>query len=219
VVSEVTFDSYVKHFRAFFQHFVDSKVLGENPASRIEWRGDGVAEVGVLTVSETAQLFHTCRTLERFQPIIGRIAMEAFVGLRFGSGCRLSKADINFADKGVVLPAAKIKTKLEITPESCWSVTPRTYMKLKSELFGAAGVPHPQNCLRHGFATYHVAAFKNPGLTAVILCHTNQEQLFEHYKGRATEADGRLYQTISPATAKRLAGTQAQRDALRRSLA
>ena len=38
VVSDVTFDSSVKHFRAFFQYLVDEKVISENPASRIDWR-------------------------------------------------------------------------------------------------------------------------------------------------------------------------------------
>jgi integrase len=216
IESDFTFDNYKKHIRAFYGHFTKTKVIRDNPASAIEHRSDGVGEVALISVAQTAQLFETCRTMSMFKPIIGRLAMEAFVGLRFASGCRLEKCDINREDKGVTLPKFKLKTKrrhyidglpenvwswIDITPDSCWKLTPRQYMQLKSDLFIAARVPHPHNCLRHGFATYHVAAYKNPGLTAYILCHRNQEQLFEHYKGRATAADGALYQLITPQTA------------------
>lgn len=219
IESEFTFDNYVKHISAFFSYFVDERVIAENPATRIERRSDGVGEVGIISVAQTAQLFHTCMTVERFKPLIGRLAMEAFAGLRFGSGCRLEKADINVEDKGVLLPKKKLKTKrrhyidglpeniwswIAINPDGCWDVTPRQYMGLKSELFVVAKVPHPNNCLRHNFATYHVAAEKNPGLTAYLLCHRNQDQLYEHYKGRAKDTAGKLYQTITPQTAKQL---------------
>jgi hypothetical protein len=37
-----------------------------------------------------------------------------------------------------------------------------------------------------------------------LLCHRNQDELYEHYKGNATEAQGRLYQTITPETVEAL---------------
>jgi hypothetical protein len=94
---------------------------------------------------------------------------------------------------------------LAVTPEACWDLTARQYMELKSRLFVEAGVPHPHNCLRHSFCTYDVAAHKNPGRTAYILCHRNQDLLWDRYKGNAKEADGVTYQAITPGKAASLA--------------
>jgi len=223
VQSDDTFDNYKKHVRAFYSYFLNQErpVIRDNPAARIKNRSDGIGEVKIISVAQTAQLFWTALNyvdangVKKFLPAIGRLAMEAFIGLRFASGCRLAKEDINREDKGVTLPKKKLKTKrrhyidglpenvwswVDITPDECWDLTPRQYLSLKSELFTVARVPHPQNCLRHGFATYHVAAHKDGGKTAYILCHRDQDELYEHYKGNATEAQGKLYQTITPET-------------------
>jgi integrase len=220
IQSDYTFDGYAKHIRAFFGYFVkDKKVLRDNPGSGLKHRSDGIGEVKIISVAQTARLFHVCLTEPKFKPIVGRLAMEAFIGLRFGSGCRLERVDINREDKGVTLPKHKLKTKrrhyidglpeclwswIDVTPDECWELTPRQYMGLKSDIFTKANVPHPHNCLRHGFATYYTAAFKNPGATATILCHRDQQELWDHYNGRATEADGKLYQEITPTTAERI---------------
>lgn len=226
VQSDFTFDCYKKHIRTFFNYFVkEVKAIRENPASRIKDRSDGIGDVGILTVPQAAQLFWTAYTFtdpdgtHRYRRILGRLALEAFIGLRFSSGCRLEKTDINFDDKGVLLPKRKLKTKrrhyidglpenvwtwLAVTTEDCWDLTARNYMRLKSELFATARVPHPHNCLRHSFATYHVAAYKDAGKTAYLLCHRNQDELYEHYKGNAKEEAGRTYWTLTPQSVERL---------------
>lgn len=234
--SDYTFDNYKTHVVTFYNFFIKrpDAPLKVNPAQFIKDRSDGIGEVKIISVAQTAQLFWTALNYvdgdgrKRFLPIIGRLALEAFIGLRFASGCRIEKRDINFEDRGVTLPKRKLKTKrrhyidglpenlwawLEVTPDECWELTPRLYMRLKSQLFEVANVPHPHNCLRHGFATYHVAAYKNGANTAYILCHRDQDELYEHYKGNATEAQGKLFQTITPATVDDLRqGFQPARD-------
>jgi integrase len=230
VQSDVTFDNYVKHVSALFGDAIKRKVIRENPCKEIERRHDGIGEVKIITPAQTAQLFVTAMSYEvedqkLFMPALGRLALEAFVGLRFSSGCRIAKADINFEDRGITLPKKKLKTGklkggrrhyidglpdqiwdwLAIAPDETWLLTPRQYMELKSRLFRVAEVPHPHNCFRHGFATYDVAAHKNPGRTATILCHSNQEELWEHYNGMATQAAGFRYQSITPLTAREIA--------------
>ena len=220
VESEATFNNYRKHASTVFTAYVASGVLLRNPVDNVKLRDASTGEVGILTVKETAHLFHFANSTEKFRTMVGRLALEAFIGLRFSSGCRLEKKDINFDDRGILLPKKKLKTKkrhyidglpgqvwewLAVTPEACWDLTARQYMELKSRLFVEAGVPHPHNCLRHSFCTYDVAAHKNPGRTAYILCHRNQDLLWDRYKGNAKEADGVTYQAITPATAQALA--------------
>ena len=222
VQSEATFNNYRKIIRAMFTPYAKgkSKVITDNPIDEVKLKDASTGHVGILTVTETAHLFKFAMSSDKFKIAIGRLALEFFIGLRFSSGCRLEKKEINFEDKGITLPKKKLKTKkrhyidglpkqlwtwLEITPESCWDMTARQYMQIKSDLFIAAGVPHPHNCARHSFATYYTAAYKNPGRTATILCHRNQELLWECYNGIATESNGKKYQTITPLTVDVLA--------------
>lgn len=54
------------------------------------------------------------------------------------------------------------------------------------------------NCLRHSFATYHLAGFKEAKLTAYLMTKTSLQSLQNDYRGRATEADGRAWFEVVP---------------------
>lgn len=118
------------------------------------------------------------------------------------------KADVNFADKGITLPAAKLKTRkrhyidglpenlwswLNAAPEEAWTLTERQYLALKSEVFRLAEVENPGNVLRHSFCSYHIALHKDAARTAVILCHSSPSTLYQHYKGRASASAALQY--------------------------
>ena len=81
-------------------------------------------------------------------------------------------------------------------------MTLRQYATAKAAAFTRAKVPHPHNCLRHGFASYHVAAIKDPSKTSVIMCHTSAKLLWDVYRGIASEADGKAYFAIMPGKGK-----------------
>jgi hypothetical protein len=220
-----TFDSWIGHLAALYSFF--DKEIRCNPCSDIETRGGHVEYVNIITVRDTARLFDFA--LRHRRVAIGRLALEAFAGLRFGSSTRLEIHDINFDDRGIMLPAAKLKTGmvdgrrhyidglpenlwawLKVATPDGWTLTGSEWMHEKSRLFAEARVPHPRNCLRHSFATYHVAAFKNPGLTATILCHTNQAKLWSNYNGNTTSALGKQYFEIMPQSVERIAREAAE---------
>lgn len=56
----------------------------------------------------------------------------------------------------------------------------------------------PKNALRHSFVTYHVALHRNPGKTALIISHRDQDCLYRHYLGIAKQKDGDKYFKIFP---------------------
>jgi hypothetical protein len=130
---------------------------------------------------------------------------------------RLEKSDVNVSDRGILLPAKKLKTGMrtgrrhyidglpdnlwdwmKLAQDRTWALSERQYMRHKSNLFTDAAIPHPKNCLRHSACTYHVAAFKDPGKTATMLCHTDQSMLWSTYNGRATQTSGLAYFAITP---------------------
>jgi integrase len=204
-----TVDSYRRVIHAFYAHF--RKQCPINPVSSVDSRSEEKDVITKLDVEDTQRLFAYAQ--QHAPEVLGRLAFEAFAGVRFASAYRLEKADINFDDKGVLLPKHKLKTKrrhyidglpeniwpwLALTNDACWALSPAEYMHAKSQLFEKAKVPHPHNVMRHSFATYHVAAFKDAGKTAGILCHRNQKMLWDHYRGNATEAQGKAYFAIVP---------------------
>lgn len=232
VESNGTFNNYLKQVRVCLQPYVEEGMLQRNPVSGVKFRDESTGEVGINTPEEMAYLFAFAMQADRFKVAIGRFALEAFLGLRFSSGCRLEKGDINFADRGILLPKHKLKTGLAddgkrhyidgvlpaqiwkwlaITPDECWALTPRQYERLKCDLFTEARVVHPHNTFRHSFCTYDVAVHKNAGRTAYILCHADQDLIWSRYKGVQargrimTERDGQVYQSIAPENVLRLA--------------
>lgn len=203
-----TFNTYRKVIHSIFDHA--KKECPVNPVSEIKSRDDK-GDIEVLTVEETEKLL--AHAVKHCRDLVPRLALECFAGLRFSSAFRLVEADINFDDKGIHLPAHKLKTGrrhyidglpenlwqwLALKTPATWSMTPRNYARLKSDCFTKSGVRHPSNCLRHSFCTYHVAAYKEPGRTATILCHRNQGMLWSHYNGRAKQADGVRYFNLLP---------------------
>lgn len=203
-----TFNMYRKMVRMFYEFF---RKQVKNPCDEVPARSETISAVGILTVQQTRDLF--AYAAKHHRDALGRLALEAFAGLRFSSAFRLEKSDINFEDRGILLPAHKLKTGrrhyidglpdnlwlwLKATNDGCWAMESSEWMHLKSKLFTDSKVPHPRNCLRHSFCTYHVAAHKNPGLTSTILCHRNQQKLWSNYNGIAKQAEGLAYFEIKP---------------------
>lgn len=205
----VTKENYRKFLRTFFRWAVLKKMLLDNPVDRVPALKVPAKDVGILTVEEGRKLFEANKDVS----CIGRLALEAFAGLRYSSARRIEKSDINFEDRGISLPATKLKTGkrfyvdgfpdnlwqwLKHTPESCWGLKERQYQEAKKFAFARANIPHPHNCLRHSFCTYHVAKDKDVARTAYLLCHTDLKMLNQHYRGMATHADGEKWFEIEP---------------------
>lgn len=219
-----TFNNYHKIVSGLFRDAVHHRLIGENPFARVPLRKIVAEEAAILTVPQIAQLFHTAQTVERFRVCLWRLAMETFAGVRYSSACRLERSDVDPIDKGIRHPARSIKTgkrqyvspfpdnlfawlaaapddaALNYTDERGNLNRERRYLALKSALFVAAGVPHPRNCLRHTFPSYHLAARQDPGKTSYLLCHRNQQKLWDNYKGNATAAEGLRFESLTPPT-------------------
>jgi integrase len=58
--------------------------------------------------------------------------------------------------------------------------------------------PWPNNALRHSFASYHLAHFKDAAALALELGHTNSNLVFQHYREVVKPKDGERYWDIKP---------------------
>jgi site-specific recombinase XerD len=209
--SEVTKRNHYKRVSAFYTWARMEGFATSNPCESLRSPARDADDVSVLSEEDTSKLFATALKLR--PQVCARLALEAFAGLRFSSAARLVKADLNFPEKGITLPAAKLKTRkrhyidglpenlwkwLRAAPDEAWTLTERQYLGLKGDVFRLAGVINPGNVLRHSFCSYHVAKHKDAARTAVILCHASPRTLYQHYRGRATSADAAKYFAIAP---------------------
>jgi len=204
--------------RALFNWLVDTRKLDRSPFVGMRPPKVAATEVQILTLAQSRLLFSKNAKGEGKQPItqerretLGRLALEAFAGLRNDTAGQLVAAEIQ--PDGLRIPAAKLKTKqnqfldglpanlhawLKWSQPEKWTMTQRQYLEAKIGAFTRADVPHPHNCLRKGFASYHVAAFKDPSKTSVIMCHKSPKMLWDTYRGIASEADGVAFFKITP---------------------
>lgn len=208
-MAEYTIRNHLRDVKILFNLAEAERWCDTNPASPIHPPRRELEDVSILPIDAAQRLF----AVNKNALCIGRLALEAFAGLRFSSAARARREHILFAEKGIVMPGAAHKSGrrhyidglpdnlwawLRHASDSCWDITPRNYAKLKAEAFTRAAVENPGNVLRHSFCSYHIAIHKDAARTAVLLTHRSPAMLYQHYRGCASEADGKTYFEISP---------------------
>jgi site-specific recombinase XerD len=212
-MSPVTRKQHVRSLRAFFSEAVAQHWLEFSAADAVALPADGDADeddaVSVMTVEDGCKLFEA----NRGELCIGRLALEAFGGLRYTSAARLCKSDLLWDEEGIVFPGSKHKSGrrhfvngwpgnlwawLRHAHKGCWEITVRQYLDLKREAFERARVTNPGNVLRHSFASYHLALHRNQQLTAYLMTKTSFSSLNNDYRGRATAGDAEKWFGIMP---------------------
>src|SRR5215470_5004663 len=157
-----------------------AKVIGDAP--------------GILTVSETARLLEAAS-----RDVLPYIAIGAFAGLRRAELERLDWKRIDFESGLIEVTAQSSKTAqrrlVAMQPNlhewllplrrHSGSVTParNVFVDAFAQARTQAGITDwPENALRHSFASYHLAHFKNAGDTALQLGHRDSRVTFAHYR-------------------------------------
>jgi integrase len=210
-VGPTTRNNFRRALVMMFNHAIDRGYATSNPAEKTEKAKVVDSPPGILAVQQTARL------LESASPeLLPYIAIGAFAGLRRAELERLDWSEINFDDNLIEVTAAKSKTArrrfVKIQPNLReWllpfakrkgNVTPgeATFEKLFDEARIAAGITDwPDNGLRHSFASYHLAHFKDAAALALEMGHTDSGMIFNHYRQLVRPKDAERYWNISPA--------------------
>jgi integrase len=212
----VTKGHHRKNVNAFFDRAVMEEWVRSNPCLRVkapsakleDEEDDNIAG-RVIPVVDLEKLFR----MNRDQPVVGRLALELFGGLRAASAERMLREHVNFEEKGLTLPGVLHKSgKRKYRtghPEALWAwlrhagermwteVDEGSYGYLKTQAFIRAGVTNPGNGLRHSFVSYHLALNRNMPLTSFLAQH-RRSTTTEGYEGLATEADAKRWAAILP---------------------
>jgi integrase len=206
------------HYRVLiilaFNFAVKRGYATDNPAEKTAKAKEKKSDIGILSVTQAARL------LESATPdILPYISIGLFAGLRRAEIERLDWAEIDFESGLIEVKAERSKTAqrrlVTMQPNLReWllpvrkhkgPVTPEDFNKQFVCTRVAAGIDDwPDNALRHSFASYHLAHFKNAAATALELGHHDSRITFAHYRELVRPKEGERYWNIRPSTSEKV---------------
>src|SRR5438132_10550593 len=170
-LSPVSRNNYRRVLVGMFNYAVREGYATSNPAANAAKAKVVGKAPGILTITETARL------LEGASPeLLPYVAIGAFAGLRRAELERLDWSEVNFDDSLIEVTAKKAKTArrrfVKMQPnlrewllpvrKYTGKIAPDDFRKQFDAARTAAKIAEwPDNALRHSFASYHLAHFKD----------------------------------------------------------
>lgn len=211
-VGPVTRNHYRRLIILAFNFAVRRKYAATNPAVDTAEAREPKTPPGILTVDQARALLVNAPTA-----ILPYLAIGLFAGLRRAEIERLDWSEIDFDSGHIEVTAEKSKSKMAnryitLQPNlKAWllphrqlkgSVTPQESIVFRQSFNHAreaAGITDwPDNALRHSFASYHVAHFKDAKALALEMGHRDSGMLFNHYRALVKPKEAERYWNIKP---------------------
>ncbi|GAT33310.1 site-specific recombinase XerD [Terrimicrobium sacchariphilum] len=200
---------YFRYLRMFFRWAERRDMIDRNPMRAIDCPTSRPLR-NILTPED----LETVLALEMPKWLRATVLLGAFAGLRSEEMVRMNWEDIDtkaeqihirpgvqkdsggFFERIVDMMPPLIRRKEEIS--GVGKLVPVVGRKLHTYreryILGPMDWKEwPKNCLRHSFATYHLAKTKNPGLTAFQMGHTSPAMVQRVYAVPAKKADWRKW--------------------------
>jgi integrase len=212
-VSPVTRNHYRRVVILAFNFAVKRRYATDNPAAITAEAKEPKTKPGILTVEQATALL-----VNASPEIVPYIAIGLFAGVRRAEIERLDWSEIDFDGGHIEVTAEKSKSNIAnrfitIQPNLReWllphrklrgNVTPQNtfeFWQAFNQARAAAGITEwPDNALRHSFASYHVAHFKDAKALALEMGHRDSGILFNHYRALVKPKDAEHYWNIRPA--------------------
>jgi len=213
-VSAVTRNHYRRLIVLAFNFAMQRGYATTNPAKETARAKEHGASVGILTVNEAARLLESASA-----EVLPYIALGLFAGLRRAEIERLDWSEIDFESGLIEVTAQKSKTaqRRHVTIQSNlreWllpfrkhrgRITSDEFRKQFDQARVAAGLTEwPDNALRHSFASYHLAHFKNAASTALELGHHDSRITFRHYRELVKPKAAEQYWNLRPVSVEKV---------------
>ena len=208
--------NYFQDIRNLFGFAVRRKYRPTNPIAQLEKPIVTETSPGVLTIAQASALLSVCA--EGAGEMLPAVAIGLFAGLRTEELDGLDWRHVDLRENNIHVPPEIAKTRegrdVEIhstlrawllplaRPEGKLAPA-KSYDYRLAQKAAAAGITDwPKNALRHSFASYHFANFKNAPLTAAMLGHHSSTATFEkRYKKRVKPSAAAKYWTLLPTAA------------------
>jgi integrase len=214
-VSPVTRNHYRRLIVLAFNFAVQRGYATGNPGEKTAKAKERGNDIGILSVTQAARLLETAPP-----EILPFVAIGLFAGLRRAEIERLDWGEIDFESGLIEVKAQKAKTAqrrfVTMQPNLRKWLLPLRKLKgnvppqqnfrqlFDSARISAGIVEWPDNALRHSFASYHLAHFKNAAATALELGHHDSRITFAHYRELVRPKEAEQYWNIKPAVSAKV---------------
>jgi len=214
-VSPVSRNNYRRLVVLAFNFAVKRGYAASNPAAQTDKAREPKTKPGILKVDQARALLENAST-----EILPYFAIGLFAGLRRAEIERLDWSELDFDEGHIEVTAEKSKSKIAnrfITMQPNlreWllplrrrkgNVTPQNrfeFRQLFEQARKDAGIKQwPDNALRHSFASYHVAKFRDAKSLALEMGHADSGMLFNHYRAVIKARDVEKYWNLFPTAA------------------
>ena len=193
----------------FFEYCRQRGWVETNPLADVSKAKVASSVPGILTVEQTARLLETAgeTTLPFF-------AIGLFAGLRSAEIERLEWRHIKWDERLIEVPAQSSKTAarrlvtmqpnliewLEPYHSHRGPICPPNHVRRMIEDKRKAGISSwPSNGMRHSFASYHLAAFKDAPSLSLEMGHVRPQTVFAHYREVVRPSEAEKFWRIVPA--------------------
>lgn len=194
----------------FYNYCIFNQYAVTNEAEKVPLFKEVRGDIEIISVGNAKKLFVV---LEQHYPhLVAYNALRAFAGIRTAHAKSMSWTQINFEEKGIRFDGEgkRVSSFLEGYPDTLWAwlekykgqpIEPK-FSKETGKVMREHNIICPQNGVRHGFGTYHLAKYKNISLTSLLLMHRgNPRMLFDRYRGITNASHAGEYFEILPQTA------------------
>lgn len=216
-----TYNSHLLYIKTFLNWCCkdEREYLAKNPIRSVKFKPEPWEEPDYMKPEEVERLFRLLEAHKSDTPeLLAYAIVSFFCGcrgveiLRMASDPEAAKIDL----EGATIRIAKAKGFQQGKRPRAFTIHPTALAWMKSfdflhalgeidndtqeEIYRAArtkGIPVFQNCGRHTFITYHVAAYGDPSKTTAMV-GTSEKMRAENYCGLASKAEGEAYFKIMP---------------------
>jgi len=216
-----TYNSHLLYIKTFLNWCCkeEREYLAKNPIRSMKFKPEPWEEPDYMKPDDVEKLFRLLEAHKADRPeLLAYAIVSFFCGcraveiLRMASDPDAAKIDLD----GATIRIAKAKGFQQGKRPRAFHIHPTALAWMKSfdfhkaledisndtqkEIYHAArlkGIPVFQNCGRHTFITYHVAAYGDPAKTTAMV-GTSEKMRADNYCGLASKADGEAYFAIMP---------------------
>jgi integrase len=208
-VGAVSRNSYRRRLHSLFTYAVDRGWCPSNPVTKAGVARERPKPPGILSPGQFAQLLGAAgETTLPFWLLAG------FAGIRVAEIARLSWPAVKFESRLIEVGSDQSKTAARrfvhmssnliawLAPyrNDSGPICPPNLRKLLEADRAKAGLGKwPNNCLRHSYASYHLALHKNAAELSLELGHVNPHLVFRHYRERVKPEEAAKWWAIMPA--------------------
>lgn len=216
-LTPATHNLILRSLSAVFSWGAKNGLLPHNPAEGLATVRTTAPRRAILTIEQAeALLAHAQAHVPRALPYL---PLCLFAGLRPAECLRLTPADVG--PEYILLTEAHTKTAsartVHVRPNlRAWldaypipaegpahGLSEGRFKRALTALAKAAGVPWPQDVLRHSFASYAYELTRDAAATAFEMGHQGTAIFFRHYRGLVPPGAGQRFFSIRPTKSQR----------------